>query len=237
MKDILMVLPFLNSSPFVPPAQDYYKEIPDVEIAGVDTGKDPVSTYSDIEYMVPGILNRIAEAEMEGRRAAIVGCFGDPALAAARQMVKIPVLGPGETALAVASTLGHKILLLEPSRDFVFPTEEMVAKYGYAERVVGIHHVAVTLEACCTVFTEQTEATQKLSLEVAEEVRKRVSESGAHVVILGCIGLAGFVDIVNRALAESGYICPIVEPGAVVMRYAHFLVQLKLNQSREMWRI
>jgi len=237
MKDILMIVPFLNSSPVVPPTRDYYKDISDVEIVGVDAGKDPVTTYSDIEYMIPGVLNRIAEAEREGRRAAIVGCFGDPALAAARQMVKIPVLGPGETALAVASTLGHKILLLEPSKEFVFPTEEIVAKYGYAEKVVGIHHLEVPLEACCTVFTEQTETTQKLSLQVAEEVCKRVSETGAHVLILGCIGLAGFVDIVNRALAESGSVCPIVEPGAAVMGYAKFLLQLKLNQSREMWRI
>ncbi len=237
MKDILMVLPFLNSSAIVPPTQHYYNDISDVEIVGVDEGKDPVITYSDIEYMLPGILNRIVKAEEQGHRAAIVGCFGDPALAAVRQMVKIPVLGPGETALAVASTLGHKILLLEPSKEFVFPTEEMVAKYGFAERVVGTDHVEVPLEACCTVFTEQTEAIKKMSLEVAEEVCKRVSESGAHVVILGCIGLAGFVDIVNHALGRSGYTCPIVEPGAVVMQYAKFLLQLKLNQSREMWRI
>jgi allantoin racemase len=237
MKDVLMVLPFLNSSPFVLPTRDYYKDIGGVEIVGVDEGKDPLVAYSDIEYMMPGILNRVTKAEAEGHRAAIIGCFGDPALAAVRQMVKIPVFGPGETALAVASTLGHKILLLAPSIDFVFPTEEMVAKYGYKDRVVGIHHVEVPLEACCTAFTEQTEATQKLSNEVAEEVCKRVSESGAHVVVLGCIGLAGFVDIVNRALGESGYMCPIVEPGAVVMEYAKFLLQLKLNQSREMWRI
>jgi allantoin racemase len=237
MKDVLMVLPFLNSSPFILPTRDYYKDIDGVEIVGVDEGKDPVITYSDIEYMMPGILNRIAKAEAEGHPAAVIGCFGDPALAAVRQKVKIPVLGPGETALAVASTLGHKILLLEPSKEFVFPTEEMVAKYGYTDKVVGIHHVEVPLEACCTVFRDQTEATQKLSNEVAQEVCKRVSESGAHVVILGCIGLAGFVDIVNRALGESGYMVPIVEPGAVVMGYAKFLLQLNLNQSREMWRI
>ena len=237
MNDVLMVLPFLDSSPFVLPTRDYYKHIAGVDIVGVDEGKEAVITYSDIEYMLPGILNRIAKGEEQGYRAAIVGCFGDPALAAVRQMVNIPVLGPGETALAVASTLGNKILLLEPSKDFVFPTEEMVAKYGYAEKVVGIHHVEVPLEACCTVFSEQTEATQKLSQEVAEEVCRRVSESGAHVIVLGCIGLAGFVDIVNRALSEQGYLCPIVEPGAVVMEYAKCLLQLNLNQSREMWRV
>jgi len=186
--------------------------------------------------MIPGVLERIVRAEKEGCRAAIVGCFGDPALAAAREMVAIPVLGPGETALAVASTLGDKIMVLEPEHEFVYPTEKMVAAYGYKDKVVGIHHLDVPLETCITGLTGDTEEAKEISRRVADDVCKRVEAGGAHVIILGCIGLAGFMDIVSSSLKERGFNIPIVEPGIVAMRYARFLLDLGLNESRQMWR-
>jgi len=141
MKEIIIVFPFMNHVPVIQIMRAFYSNASDVEPVGTDKGIDPVATYSDVELMVPGILERIAKAEKEGYRAAIVGCFGDPALAAAREMVAIPVLGPGETAFAVASTLGDKILVLEPEHEFVYPTEKMISAYGYRDKVVGVHHL------------------------------------------------------------------------------------------------
>lgn len=236
MKEIIIVFPFMHHAPVIQIMRDFYRDAADVEPVGTDTGIDPVATYSDVELMIPGILERIVRAEKEGCRASIVGCFGDPGLAAAREMVAIPVLGPGETAFAVASTLGDKILVLEPEHEFVYPTEKMIAAYGYKDKVVGVHHLDLPLEACISGLTEQTEEAKKISQRIADDVCAKVAESGAHVIILGCIGLAGFLDIVTSSLKERGFNIPIVEPGIVAMRYARFLLDLGLNESRQMWR-
>lgn len=236
MKEIIIVFPFMNHSPVIQVMRDFYRDALDVEPVGTDKGIDPVATYSDVELMVPGLLERFVKAEKEGYRAAIVGCFGDPALAAAREMVAIPVLGPGETALAVASTLGDKILVLEPEHEFVYPTEKMISAYGYKDKVVGVHHLDLPLMACIAGLTGETDEAKAMSRRVADDVCAKVVDRGAHVIILGCIGLAGFMDIVKSSLKERGFNIPIVEPGIVAMRYARFLLDLGLNESRQMWR-
>ncbi len=236
MKDIITVFPFMNDTPVIQMLREFYHDASDVEIVGVDKGIDPIVRYSDIEFMVPGLLERFVKAEKEGYRAAIVGCFGDPALAAAREMVSIPVLGPGETALAVASTLGDKTMVFEPENEFVYPTEKMISAYGYKDKVVGTHHLDLPLEVAMLGLSEETEETREMFCRVDDEVCGKVAEGGAHVVILGCIGLAGFMDVVSSSLKERGFNIPIVEPGIIAMRYASYLLDLELNQSREMWR-
>jgi len=72
----------MNHAPVIQIMRDFYRNAADVEPVGTDKGIDPVATYSDVELMIPGLLERIVKAEKEGCRAAIVGCFGDPALAA-----------------------------------------------------------------------------------------------------------------------------------------------------------
>jgi len=236
MKETIIVFPFMNHAPVIQVMRDFYRNASDVEPVGTDKGIDPVATYSDVELMIPGILERLVKAEKEGYRAAIIGCFGDPGLAAAREMVAIPVLGPGETAFAVAATLGDKIMVLEPENEFVYPTEKLIAAYGYKDKVVGVHHLDLPLEACISGLAGGTEEARETSKRLADEVCTRVVHSGAHVIILGCIGLAGFMDIVSSALKERGFNIPIVEPGILAMRYAKFLLGLGLNESRQMWR-
>ena len=120
MQDIIVVFPFVESSELIPAAREIYRHVSDVEFVGIVEGKDPMVKYSDVEFQKAGILNRIVSAEKEGYRAAIIGCFGDPGLIAARELASIPVLGPGESSLAVASSLGDRILILEPERALIY---------------------------------------------------------------------------------------------------------------------
>jgi len=231
MKDVIVVLPFIQTSQLVQGAREAYSHVPWVEIVGYDEGTDPVMTYSDIEMNLPGILKRLMKAEKEGYKAAIVGCFGDPGLHGARQLLSIPVLGPGETALAVASTLGEKILVIEPGEEFVFATELMIRSYGYSDRIVGVYSTEFGLE-CCVPGHEKAE---EISRRIGDDICSRLEQTGAHVIVLGCIGFNYFMDIVKKAIEEKGFACPIVEPGITVMHYAKFLLELGLNESRKMF--
>ncbi|MBN2334944.1 hypothetical protein JXL21_05250, partial [Candidatus Bathyarchaeota archaeon] len=48
------------------------------------------------------------EAEADGVDAAIIWCGSDPALGGARELVDIPVIGPGESMMALSMVLGRK---------------------------------------------------------------------------------------------------------------------------------
>jgi allantoin racemase len=231
MKEIVMVPPFLTSSIAIPVAAEAYSDFKELDVVGLDEGKDPLVTFSDLELNMTGLLKKLVEVEKKGYRAAIIGCFGDPGLTAARQLLSIPVIGPGETALAIASTLGDRVLLIEPAKDLVYVTEKMVYAYGLKDKVVGIFSLDEKgAEACVTRNEEGIR-------HAAETCLKGVRDTRAQVIITGCIGFCLMVDAIDRALKESGFYCPIIEPGRASIEYAKMLLRLGLNQSREMFRM
>ncbi len=229
MQDNLFVLPFLASSPLVDWTIDAYQDVEGVEMVGLDEGKEMLSCPSDIEFNVPGILNRLALAEQEGRPAAIVGCFCDPGVMIARSMVSIPVVGPGETSMSVASTLGHRFLIVVPSSDLIYMTERMAHDYGHADRLVSVLPLDKEgAEGCARGSDEDLRNTAELCVQTVRETR-------ANVIILGCIGFRWMAEGIGHYLQAEKISCPIVEPGLTAVKYTNMLLGLGLNQSREMW--
>ena len=78
-------------------------------------------------------------------------------------------------------------------------------------------------------------ASEEEIVQTAETCLQALRETGAHVIVLGCIGFAGFAEIMRRLFAEKGVRCPIIEPGITVIESAKMLLRLGLNQSRVMW--
>jgi allantoin racemase len=74
----------------------------------VKNGPPAIESEADAVLAGPDILRLVVEAEEEGVDAAIIWCGDDPALHAARELVDIPVIGPGESMRAISSTLGGK---------------------------------------------------------------------------------------------------------------------------------
>jgi len=90
----------------------YLNEIADpsteVEAVQVEVGPPAIESEADAVLAGPDILRLVGEAERDGVDAAIIWCGGDPALAAARELVDIPVIGPGESMSALSMVLGRK---------------------------------------------------------------------------------------------------------------------------------
>lgn len=86
------------------------------EVDAVQIAAGPPAIESEVDHVEAGpeILRLVKEAEEEGRDAVIVWCGGDPALDAAREMVDIPVIGPGESMRLLASMLGKRPCVVTP---------------------------------------------------------------------------------------------------------------------------
>jgi len=89
----------------------YLREIADpgteVEAVQVEVGPPAIESEADVVLAGPDVLRLVKEAERDGVDAAIIWCGGDPALAAARELVDMPVIGPGESMTALSMVLGR----------------------------------------------------------------------------------------------------------------------------------
>jgi allantoin racemase len=97
----------------------YLREIADpgteIEAVQVEVGPPAIESEADAVLAGPDILRLVREAERDGADAVIIWCGGDPALAAARELVDIPVIGPGESMMALSMVLGRKACRVVPN--------------------------------------------------------------------------------------------------------------------------
>ncbi len=89
-------------------AKEYVK--PDTEVHSVNIMYGPASIESlyDDTMAAPFVVQKAEWAEKNGYDAVVVSCMLDPGVKAAKEAVNIPVVGPREACMAIASVLGAK---------------------------------------------------------------------------------------------------------------------------------
>lgn len=114
--------------------------------------------------------------------AVILACFGDPGLAALREISPVPVIGMAEAAILAAAREGGFAIVTGGQR-WVPILRELVATMGMARHCVTIRAVEWTGDR---IAADPDGALASLS-ETAMACRR----DGAEAVILGGAGLAG----------------------------------------------
>ena len=148
-----------------------------IDAATAAFGAQYIETRVEAAIASHALLDVLAE-RAQGHDAAIVSAFGDPGLAAAKEMLDIPVVGLSEAALHTAYTLGQRIVVvcLTPRlRDWYGESAEAA---GLADRLVGLRVVQSPVRDISNVVRDLREP-------LREECLKAVGEDRAEVVILG----------------------------------------------------
>jgi len=178
------------------------------------------SSYDDVQAN-PYILEKVEKAVKIGSSAIIIYCFGDPGLIAARELVEIPIIGPGETSLHMACILGNRFSIISSLRGEVSRVREIVkrAKIDFnclaSVRGLGISVLKLRDNPQFTI-----EETVKIG-------NKCIKEDKAEVLVLGCLGFAGFGKQVQEKLG-----IPVVDPAAVSLKMAELSAMLHLSHSK-----
>jgi len=232
MTKITMLAPFLESSPLTEFAQQEYSHLSDLTVVGTDSGLDVVTHYHHIEHNLGPVLDKAAEIEKRGDcDAMIIGCFGDPGLAAVRQVTSMPVLGTGETSFCVASMLGDKIGVIVPQKDLVYVTEKMIHTYQFTDRVVAVRSAEELVPE--TILSRPEESVAKM----ADTCLRVIHEDDADVVIFGCIGFSWMVNQTRERVVKEGLKTPTIEPGITAYHAAKMFVELGLNWDRRKFAV
>jgi allantoin racemase len=191
-----------------------------VDIRELDEGPPAVESLQDTYAVAPGIIAMARELESD-YDAMIVGCFTDPAVDGAIEATRIPIVGTGLPSMVAALLLGSRFAILSPTANSAARTRKMVMSNGLLDRFA----CALPLGIGVREFQRDPERT----LAAASEVGRQAVDSGADVILLGCLSLA-FTDVTEQLQERLGV--PVVNPVRVAVSTAEMLVSAGLTPRR-----
>jgi allantoin racemase len=191
------------------------------EIIAATSRMGPVSIegHYDGALAIPGLLAELKERQAAGYDAAVIACFDDTGLEAARTFADVPILGLCESAVVTAGFLAQRftvVTTLERSRVLI---DNLVRRYGMGDRA--------RVRASDIPVLELEDAASGAIGKLRAEIERALLEDGAEAIVLGC---AGMTDLA-RELQEI-YGVPVVDGVAAAVKQAEALVSLGLSTSK-----
>lgn len=191
------------------------------EIVAITSSMGPVSIegYYDEAFALPGLLREIAAAQRAGAQAAVIACFDDTGLDAARAMATIPVIGICEAALATAAFIAKRFTVVTTMERSRVPIEELAQRYGMAGRA----RIRAANIAVLALEDPNSGARDRLRNEIV----RAIGEDNAEAIVLGCAGMA---DLARTLQAEFGM--PVIDGVGAAVKQAEALIALGLTTSK-----
>jgi allantoin racemase len=113
-----------------------------VDIVDVDEGPASIESLYEEYLSIPNTVEKMIEAEKAGYDAAILGCYGDPGLDAAREVTKeMVVVGPGEAGMMAAAMCGHRFSIITVTASIVNTLEHLVEKTGLGKKLASVRAI------------------------------------------------------------------------------------------------
>ena len=174
-------------------------------------GPPSIECRVDSAHAIPSLLDAVLAAAADGVDGMVLNCFLDPGIGAARELTRVPVAVPAQSAMTLATTLGDRFSVILPAASGT----PMVV--GLADAYVGRGRLASVRSVEMAVAEMRDH--KRLVAGLVEQAERAIKEDGAHVVILGCTGMCSVVKAVTTALAHHDV--PVIDPttaaiGAVV---------------------
>ncbi len=192
----------------------------EVVVRSLREGPESIESEYDRDLAAHLVVGEVVRAEKEGFDAVVINCFDDPGLHAARERVRILVLGIGETSITTALLLGHRIAIISTGRNARALYHKKALELGILDRVAYTSGIELGV-------LEMRENLELLKNQVLAEARKAIEEYGAEVIVLGCGGFIGLTRELEEALGV-----PVVDPTLTTFKVAEALASIGLRHSK-----
>jgi allantoin racemase len=198
---------------------------PDTEIDVVNLKKGPASIESHYDEVLAAyhVIDLVREAEAQGVDGVFVDCFGDPGVDAARELVRIPVVGGFQPAALTASLIAGRWSIVTVLKSVLPMIQDLSRKLGVDRNIASIRDID----------TPVLELSDKKVLEqrLLKHSEAAVREDSAEAIVLGCTGMLGLAQNLEKQLAEIGLQVPVVDPTASAIGYLELLFRGGVTQS------
>lgn len=193
----------------------------EISVDCIDGGPESIESDYDEVLAGPYILSKVQKAAKDGFDAVVIYCGSDPALAAAREIVDIPVVGPGRASVMVALDLGYRFSIITVLDSTITRDEEHVRVKGFdPTRLASVRSIGIPVSNVRDNMGATLDALVKAG-------QKCIEEDGAQCLVLSCLGMAGLGQRVQKELG-----IPVLDPAPVAIKYAELLAATNLRQSR-----
>ncbi len=156
----------------------------------------------------------------EGYDAIALNCFFDPCVDVAREMMGIPVVGPAEASMSMASLMGARFGIVTFHPKTIPDYERMIRVYGFESRAIAspVRSLTQSPEDQLRGVTAP-EAT----IEDFEAVASTFVRDGAEVIIPGCLMLSPI--LVKQGITHVEDV-PVLDVVSVTVKFAEFLYEM-----------
>jgi allantoin racemase len=152
----------------------------------------------------------------------IIGCFSDPGIEPAREIVRIPVIGPGAASLHLAAQLGTRISVISP----------LAGHHGRAlvrMRELGLESSFASVRGMGMAVLDLARQRDTALARIVEAGSQAVAEDGADILVLGCMSMA-FLDVTAELEERIGV--PVVNAVIAAQKTAEMVATMSLSHSK-----
>lgn len=228
MTRIRVVLPLVRAElkqPVLEEAERYLFPGTTVDVVHTEGGTESIESCYDEIWAGPGIVRCVDDAVADGVDGVFVTCFGDPAVHAARERSPVPVVGGFEPAVLTAMSLADRFAIVTVLPNVV----PIVRRLLHASQIAG--RCAAMRPVDMPVLDLGAEHGQ-LGEALLEQSLAAVRADGAEAIVLGCTGMLGVADRLERELAEQlGVHVPVVDPTAAALTWLQSLALMGRRHS------
>ena len=194
----------------------------DTEVTVIRTEGAPTAIQSatDAALATPYVLEQVRKANEGGVDAIVLACFSDPGLEPAREISDVLVLGIQETTLHIAAMLGHKYSVLTPLAGRIASKEQDMRRFKAESSCASVRALGMTV-------AETESDPKRTKARILAVAREAIEQDGAEVMVLGCAGMVGYAEDVER---ELGIV--VLDPTTITFKVAEALVDAGIRHSK-----
>jgi allantoin racemase len=193
-----------------------------VDIINPERGPVGLESYYHYDLAAIEIHKLVVTAEEQGYDGVVIACFGDPAVEAAKELVKIPVVGIAEASYALARILTTKFLVISDCDTAVPRQIRYIKKLGIPDYQYAVIQIGLTV---LDVMEDRAGARESM----IRKCRQTLNETSAELIVMGCSAFSGL-----RSELEKELQVPVIDPAVAGLHVCMTLVQMGLSQSKKL---
>lgn len=193
----------------------------ELTIRSIKDGTESIESMFDEELAAAAILKEAKQAELDGADGVIIYCFGNPAIEAAKEILRIPVIGIGEAAQSIA-------LALCESYGIVTTVQNSVTRNQRKAMVLGTYSKLGAVIPLGLNVNKLTGDRDAILSTVTEVLKPQIENRELDLLVLGCGYLIGYTDELSKKLGV-----PIIDPGQSSIKLLETYISLGIAQSKK----
>ena len=201
-------------------ANDILRGTSKVDIIQTENGPKYIDNAIDETYASFSYLPQLKKLENE-YDSFVIGCFGDPGLRAARQLIRTPVIGPAQSSIHFTAQVADRYIIVEPNEEQISEERELSRRYAMDNHLAGVVAVETPVKE---IVRNRDAALKKIKNTISLAIKKYDGEA----VILGCMSMG--YHLLDEILTDQLKI-PVINPVKISLKMAELQGSLKIRHS------